>query len=101
DGVLRVFHDCVLLGFQGVYSLGVESVALTERGGIPPTSARWIEETRRHLERGDSVATNGGRHRTLKGAPPSTSRRQLVWWALAASVLFVINVTVFSLASFS
>lgn len=101
SGVLRIYQDCVLTGFQGVYSLGRSAQSITESIGIPSSLPLWLDDVRRQVAGAASTTLVRGQHRNLTGAPPMSYRKQIVWWTLAASVLLIINVTMFSIAKLS
>lgn len=97
-GVLRVFHDCVLLGFRGVYSSPELAKTLTAELGLPATIDQWLIETQQRLA-DDAMDHRPAAqlHRQLSGAAPNADRRTLVWWAVAAGTLLIANLTVYSL----
>lgn len=99
SGILRIYQDCVLTGFRGVYSLGDSARMITEPLGLPPTLSDWLSEVQHRIGGASPVTIGRGQHRNLTGAPPMSYRKQIVWWALAASVLLVINVAVLSIAT--
>ncbi|WP_404309741.1 DotU family type IV/VI secretion system protein [Neorhodopirellula lusitana] len=99
-GVLRVFHDCVLLGFRGIYSIPGLSASTTQELGIPATLELWLEKTQQQLMADSYVADPPARlHRTLGGAAPNTTRRSIVWWTVAAALMLVANVTIYTLSA--
>lgn len=97
-GVFRVFYDCVLMGFRGVYSSPELASSLTGELGIPATIEEWLGDASRRLsDDGIGRCESARLHRSLHGAPPNADRRNLVWWAVAACTMLIANVTVYSL----
>ena len=92
--VLRVYYDCVLLGFRGVYALAGFNA---QQYNLPPTLEQWLSATQRSLEIDSLDSAPAKLHRRLSGAPPQADHRNIVWWTLAVCVLLVANVTVYSL----
>ncbi|QDT03974.1 hypothetical protein K227x_23600 [Rubripirellula lacrimiformis] len=97
NNVLRVFHDCVLLGFRGVYSVPELSTSTTKELGIPPTIEDWLAKAQMHLSEDTGGDRPARQHRQLGGATPNTTRRNIVWWTVAAGLMLIANVAVFSL----
>lgn len=101
SGLLRVFHDCVLLGFRGVYSLTEFGDAVTTQLGIAPTVQQWLCETQERLMLNGTAPKALAVHRQLGGAAPRSDRRLVVWWSIAAGLLLAANVTVYTLVKIS
>ncbi|EMI24380.1 MULTISPECIES: DotU family type IV/VI secretion system protein [Rhodopirellula] len=100
NGVLRVFHDCVLLGFRGVYSIPGLSEATTKELGIPATLELWLEKTQHQLSSDAAEVDPPARlHRSLSGAAPNTTRRSIVWWTVAAATMLIANITMYTLSA--
>lgn len=97
DGVLRVFHDCVLLGFRGLYSLPSHGQSTAKQLGLPATLEQWLAEVQDRLDDQSDGADPAKLHRRLAGAAPEDERRTIVWWSVAAATMFAINVTVYFL----
>ncbi|TWU56294.1 DotU family type IV/VI secretion system protein [Rubripirellula reticaptiva] len=100
-GVLRVFYDCVLLGFRGVYSVPGLSASTTNALGIPPTIEDWLARTQHYLADDSTAGEPARQHRQLSGASPNALRRNIVWWTVAAGVMLIANIAVFSLTRHS
>ncbi len=115
SGALRVFHDCVLLGFQGVYATSDPADAsdevtareqvmlreITNQLDIPPTLSMWLSQTQDQMLAGGPQPDLPAKRRAVSGAPPSDTRRQLVWWMVAACTLLAINLTVYTMITSS
>ncbi len=97
DSVLRVFHDCVLLGFRGLYSIPGQNTSITNHLGIPPTLQQWIVEVQQRLADDSAGRGPAKRLRSLPGAAPLEQRRSIVWWTVASCTMIAINVTIYSL----
>jgi len=96
-GALRVFHDCVLLGFRGVYGLPDFASDVANELGIPPQLEQWLHQTQERLAIDPIGADSANYRRQLTGAKPCSGRHKVVWWTLAASFMLVINLSIYSL----
>lgn len=96
-GMLRIFHDCVLLGFRGIYSISEIGETLTRDMGIPPTIDEWLIRTHQRLGEDTRVQRGEKFHRHLVGAAPQSYRNKIVWWSVAACTLLVANIAAFNL----
>ncbi len=94
--VLRVYHDCVLLGFRGFYALESSAPVASELG-IPATLEAWLREAQECLRDDHSEAVPAKLLVPLQGAAPMRGRRDTVWWSVAAGTLLALNVTVYAL----
>lgn len=97
SGVLRVFHDCVALGFQGVYALPEHAEVFAAQVGIAPTREQWIADAQTRLVDATTTLSPARQRRLLDGAPPLDRRLHLVWWTVAACVLIAVNITAWTL----
>tara|TARA_R110002049_G_scaffold4601_2_gene31734 strand:+ start:20105 stop:20749 length:645 start_codon:yes stop_codon:yes gene_type:complete len=97
SGVLRVFHDCVLLGFRGIYAITELGESVTRELGIPPTLDMWLMQTQQRLGEDPRSEHAEPFHRQLVGAAPQSSRHKIVWWSVAAGTMLVANIAAFSL----
>ncbi len=122
---LEVFHNCVVLGFRGMYADTQQAANLAANMRIDSTLDGWLRsteemvvaridshptvgyenfaatQTERELERMGNSSTLAQtlvrRHRVLQGAPPSHLRSRLVWWSLAVAVLLALNLAAYKL----
>ena len=121
---LEVFHNCVVLGFRGMYADTRQAANLAANLRIDSTLEGWLRSTEEMVvARIDSYQTVGydntavevgqeterigisstaaqtlvRQHRILQGAPPSHLRSRLVWWSLAVAVLLALNLAAFKL----
>ena len=92
NGMLRVFHDCVLLGFRGVYAIPELGESLTRELGIPPTVDQWMIQTQQRLTEDASPQNRERFHRRLTGASPNPEKKKIVLWTVAACTLMLANV---------
>jgi type VI secretion system protein ImpK len=94
---LQVYHDCVVLGFRGLYRQSALTVELTRRQGLPPTVAEWLRRTQLSIRVGDDRQPLAGAVRTVDGARPLTASVQAVWAWTAAALLLAVNLVCYHL----
>lgn len=95
--VLRVFHDCVLLGFRGFYAMEASAPAIASELDVPPTLEQWVAEVQDRLSNPDTPKPAIQRHQKLSGAPPLPGGRNAVWWSVASGTLVALNITIYTL----
>ncbi len=96
---LQVFYYCVVLGFRGVYGEKGEVSELTVGPRLPATLEQWMRGVDRQLwyarENYDAFTSQAPQMASISGAPPNIGRFRVVAWALAAAVLFIVNLVVY------
>lgn len=96
---LHVFYYCVVLGFRGVYGDKGEVSEQTVGQRLPATLEQWMRVVDRQLwyarENYDAFASQAPLMASISGAPPNIGRFRVVTWALAAAVLFIVNLVVY------
>jgi type VI secretion system protein ImpK len=104
--VTEVYFNCVLLGFRGKYRMlraapETETDPRTTIAGSrsnrshPPTIEAWIESMIPFVDIAGDSRTVMGKVRPLQEATPLIARDHFVWWSVAASVLMLLNVSMF------
>jgi type VI secretion system protein ImpK len=89
---LNVFHDCVVLGFRGLYRNSALIADLTRRYGLPPNVAEWLRRAELSIRIGDDRRPLAGALRTVQGARPLASSERAVWAWTAAAILLALNI---------
>ncbi|MCC7419634.1 MAG: DotU family type IV/VI secretion system protein [Planctomycetaceae bacterium] len=89
---LHVFHDCVVLGFRGLYRDSSLVPDLTRRHGLPPDVLEWLRRTQLSIRVGDDRRPLAGAVRRVKGARPLASTVRTVWAWMAAAILLALNI---------
>jgi type VI secretion system protein ImpK len=104
--VTEVYFNCVLLGFRGKYrmvpavlDMGADSRPPVAGSRVnrshPPTIEAWIESMIPFVDIAGDARTVAGRERPMLEASPLMARDQFLWWSIAASVLMLLNVSMF------
>ncbi|MEM9827800.1 MAG: DotU family type IV/VI secretion system protein [Planctomycetota bacterium] len=97
--LLRIYYECVALGFRGVYAIG-GGAAFRESLKLPATLEHWQTETaqilsdwnrERSLQSDEAKKETPRIGRTLTLAQPLVQRHRLVWWTCAAVTLALLN----------
>ncbi len=94
---LQVYHDCVVLGFRGLYRQTVHTAELTRRHSLPPTVAEWLRRTQLSIRIGEDRRPLAGAARPIQGARPLTASVQAVWAWTAAALLLAVNLVCYRL----
>lgn len=94
---LQIFHDCIVLGFRGLYRQATGATELTRRHGLPPTIAEWLRRTQLSIRVGDHRRPLAGAVRIVQGARPLTASIQAIWAWTAAALLFAVNLVCYHL----
>ena len=92
---LNVFHDCVVLGFRGLYRNSNRVADLTRRQGLPPTITDWLRQAQLSIRIGEGRRPLASAQRTVHGARPLTSSVRAIWAWTAAAVLLAANVAIY------
>jgi hypothetical protein len=61
----------------------------------PPTIEAWIESMIPFVDIAGDARIVAGRERPMLEASPLMARDQFLWWSIAASVLMLLNVSMF------
>lgn len=89
---LNVYHDCVVLGFRGLYRSSTLVADLTRRQGLPPNVTEWLRQTELSIRIGEDRRPLAGALRTVQGARPLVSAERTVWAWTAAAILLALNI---------
>lgn len=92
---LEVFHNCVVLGFRGMYSEQGPESSTGRNSEWPASIELWLDRTLRMIEGEPEFADQVGPLRCIEGAPPIYGRAQVVWWSVAALLLLLTNGAVY------
>lgn len=100
---LEVFHQCVVLGFRGMYGTTGETSEMDGDTAYPATLVTWLRTVDRMLssahatqvDEGNSQVTVQPTWAAIAGAPPHHGRMRVLIWSLAALLLLVINLIVY------
>jgi len=92
--LLRIHHECVAVGFQGLYATAAP-VTLAEPLGLPASLSQWrIELHRTMVQWAQEMAApplpDAAQRRNIAGAPPLRHHR--VTWILGASCVVILAV---------
>lgn len=94
-GALAVYYYCVILGFRGMYGSTGDAGELATSVGVPATLSQWLRSADHMLARSRVTTDASSPMLAIQGARPSNGRWQVLSWALAATVLLVINLVVY------
>lgn len=94
---LQVYHDCVVLGFRGLYRQSTLTVELTRRHGLPATVAEWLRRTQLSIRTGNDRRPLAGAAQMVQGARPLTAAIHAVWAWTAAALLLAVNLVCYHL----
>lgn len=94
---LQVYHDCVVLGFRGLYRQSTLTTEFTRRHGLPPTVVEWLRRTQLSIRIGDDRRPLARAARMVQGARPLTAAVQVVWAWTAAALLLAVNLVCYRL----
>ncbi len=92
---LEVFHNCVVLGFRGMYVEQVLDRSAGRNSEWPASIELWLDRTLRMIEVTPVLNEVDGPQRSIQGAPPICGRAQVVWWSVAALLLLLTNGAVY------
>lgn len=92
---LHVFHDCVVLGFRGLFRDSLLVPELTRRHGLPPDVFEWLRRAQLSIRIGEDRRPLAGARRTIRGARPLCSSVRAVWAWTAAALLLAVNIAVY------
>lgn len=95
--VLEVYYICVILGFRGLYAEPTIAAMLVSQHQLPNDLATWLRQTAMSIRLGQGRPTLDGVKREIQGAPPLTSKAQVVWPWLVAFMLLIWNALYFIL----
>jgi type VI secretion system protein ImpK len=88
---LEVFHNCVLLGFRGMYADPEFGHSSAPNSEWPASIEQWLERTSRMIDVKNRLKSSEGQQRSIDGAPPFQDRMEVVWWSAAALILVLVN----------
>lgn len=89
---LEVYYICVILGFRGLYQEPTMSAMFAAQHHLPEDLATWTRQTSMAIRVGQGRPALEGHARQIAGAPPLSSKSQLVWPWLIASMLLIWNI---------
>lgn len=96
---LQVFYYCVVLGFRGIYGATGEINELATGQRLPATLELWrraVDRQLLHASQNNSAASGEmSIMASISGAPPNVGRLRVVAWAVAATVLLIVNLVVY------
>lgn len=92
---LEVYYICVILGFRGLYQDPAMAAMLVAQHQLPADLQTWMRQTAIAIRLGQGRPAVDGVPRELAGAPPLSSKSQLVWPWLLASMLLIWNILYF------
>lgn len=94
---LQVYHDCVVLGFRGLYRPSPHTAELTRRHRLPSTVAEWLRRTQLSIRVGGDRQPLVRATRMIPGARPLTASVQAIWAWTAAALMLALNAVCYHL----
>ncbi len=94
---LHVFHDCVVLGFRGLYRSSTLADDLTRRHRLPPTVTEWLRRTQLSIRTGEDRRPLAPAERAVQGARPLTASVRAVWSWTTVAILAALNIACYQM----
>lgn len=94
---LQVYHDCVVLGFRGLYRPSALTAELARRHGLPSTVSEWLRRTQLSVRIGNDRRPLAVATQIVQGARPLTASTQAVWAWTTVALLLAMNLVCYRL----